>query len=514
HGIYHRDLKPENFIMDTNGDLKLTDFGLATTLRTSVNFECGSRSYMSYENRNGGLNADDDTVYGPNQEYSPRLSDVWALGVLLLNLLFADSPWQDPCVDSCFKFCDFLRDGSRYLQIRYPKIPRKIADYLSNNIFCPERNRSSVLDFKLWIADLRASMNPSSRKPAVSNSWKVFGSHKKHNGHKHKKHQRLPEPERGHPVEIHIISPKKYSSSPHSNLYSGFPVPVAASSHAHSRSIQINPSSRSGTSSFGFPQNPIIKSNSPPVSALSSSVPAHVHSKIMPVPRPPALLAETGRSNKPAAILSSHKNISTTSPPDSFSNDCDSTLKPTSFSSGIPINSSAASQSRPFINAHAHSDVALKSLASSVGGGVNLMGGVVGFARIREASATRSYGSSSTASFLGSSSKHRASNGSLFPTNNLHSNGSYSTKLQLSTIAASTVNSSTDSLVENLPNTLNLAMNIPNDHSLRNPPSNLSKQSPIKDTRILHPADDLFAMKLVSLNSNSSVDSLDIFDME
>ncbi|KAJ2453714.1 hypothetical protein EV183_002013 [Coemansia sp. RSA 2336] len=175
---YHRDLKPENFILGADGNLKLTDFGLATRESLSEDFECGSKPYMSYENRNGGLNPNDPTIYGPRDDYSPRLSDVWALGVLFLNLLFAQSPWTDPSRESCFKFCRFLREGAGFLVNQFPKLPREVADFLVTRVFSPESGRCSVLELKQWVQDLDYPFNQPKSSLTATGSRPISLRHK------------------------------------------------------------------------------------------------------------------------------------------------------------------------------------------------------------------------------------------------------------------------------------------------------------------------------------------------
>ena len=46
--VVHRDLKPQNILFDTNFDLKVTDFGLATIVdKSQPTTNCGTASYKS-----------------------------------------------------------------------------------------------------------------------------------------------------------------------------------------------------------------------------------------------------------------------------------------------------------------------------------------------------------------------------------------------------------------------------------------------------------------------------------
>ncbi|OLY82498.1 Negative regulator of sexual conjugation and meiosis [Smittium mucronatum] len=260
--IYHRDLKPENFIVSPNGDLKLTDFGLATNESSSLNFECGSRPYMSYENRNGGLDVE-KTIYGSPESYSPRLSDVWALGVLLFNLLFGESPWQDPSMDSCFKFADFVRDGSRFLSSQFPRLPKEVIDFLVQNVFCPEESRCSVLQLKLWVKCLIASLAS--------------------------KNINIPPPSRRFPsVPVNKKSPRipSFNSSTSSTVVGKYASPPLPDSGEHT----LVDKDAGGLDSFA--------------SAFSSSVPATVFSKYVSASKTAAILKAMPRNCNGAAAKS------------------------------------------------------------------------------------------------------------------------------------------------------------------------------------------------------------------
>ncbi|THH32782.1 hypothetical protein EUX98_g1415 [Antrodiella citrinella] len=88
-GVYHRDLKPENVLCWEDGRrIGVTDFGLATRDSWSKEFRTGSVYHMSPECHGPSLNSNAPTGY------SPASSDIWSLGIILLNLITGRNPWK------------------------------------------------------------------------------------------------------------------------------------------------------------------------------------------------------------------------------------------------------------------------------------------------------------------------------------------------------------------------------------------------------------------------------------
>ncbi|KAK0205646.1 kinase-like protein [Armillaria fumosa] len=87
----------------------LADFGLATTFEDCQHSECGSGSYRSPE-------CIHEARKSPT--YSARQSDVWALGIVLVNMLSNRFPWK-AAKESDGLFRTFLRD-SAFFQKSFP----------------------------------------------------------------------------------------------------------------------------------------------------------------------------------------------------------------------------------------------------------------------------------------------------------------------------------------------------------------------------------------------------------
>ncbi|XP_077252243.1 CBL-interacting protein kinase 20 [Tasmannia lanceolata] len=94
-GVYHRDLKPENLLLDENGSLKVSDFGLSA-LRESrrndglLHTTCGTPAYVAPEviNKKG---------------YDGAKADIWSCGVILFVLMAGYLPFQDSNLMEMYK---------------------------------------------------------------------------------------------------------------------------------------------------------------------------------------------------------------------------------------------------------------------------------------------------------------------------------------------------------------------------------------------------------------------------
>ncbi|KAH7688180.1 Non-specific serine/threonine protein kinase protein [Dioscorea alata] len=125
-GVYHRDLKPENLLLDSEGNLKVSDFGLSTLKKPGalLSTACGSPSYVAPE-------------VITKKNYKGAAADVWSCGVVLFELLAGHLPFED---------------GS--LTNLYRKITR--AEYTCPSWFTPNQRKLIA-----WI------LNPSPRQRAT-----------------------------------------------------------------------------------------------------------------------------------------------------------------------------------------------------------------------------------------------------------------------------------------------------------------------------------------------------------
>ncbi|KAL0487342.1 calmodulin dependent protein kinase kinase [Acrasis kona] len=82
--IYHRDIKPENLLLSKDDVVKLSDFGvshLSTTDDDTLKVTAGTPAFLAPEACS-------------EAPYSGRAADVWAVGVSLYMMCFAESPFS------------------------------------------------------------------------------------------------------------------------------------------------------------------------------------------------------------------------------------------------------------------------------------------------------------------------------------------------------------------------------------------------------------------------------------
>src|SRR4051794_14870006 len=113
NGIVHRDIKPHNVLVDDEGRLKVTDFGIArsgVSQMTEVGSIIGTAQYLSPEQARG-------SAVGPT-------SDIYSVGVVLYEMLTGEVPFTgDTPVGIMMKHQSAIPDPPSR---RNPQVPRDL----------------------------------------------------------------------------------------------------------------------------------------------------------------------------------------------------------------------------------------------------------------------------------------------------------------------------------------------------------------------------------------------------
>ena len=116
HSIIHRDVKPHNMLIDRDGIVKMTDFGIAMAMSatsiTQTNAVLGSVHYISPEQARGGM--------------ATKKSDIYALGIVMYELLTGKLPFSgESAVSIALKHLQAETPSVKQL---YPGTPQSIEN--------------------------------------------------------------------------------------------------------------------------------------------------------------------------------------------------------------------------------------------------------------------------------------------------------------------------------------------------------------------------------------------------
>ncbi|GAA5961762.1 hypothetical protein JCM3765_004062 [Sporobolomyces pararoseus] len=152
-GICHRDIKPENCLLDGNGNLKVSDFGLATVFKYKgqerlLKDRCGSPPYAAPE-------------LAHPAPYAAEPVDVWSAGVLLFALLVGNTPWDEPTQNSP-EFCAFV-DSSLLSMDPWSRIKGGALDTLLRMLELDPSKRVRIKDLERldWVSQPNYLMDPT-----------------------------------------------------------------------------------------------------------------------------------------------------------------------------------------------------------------------------------------------------------------------------------------------------------------------------------------------------------------
>jgi len=128
----HRDLKPENLLLDSENNLKISDFGLSIMSHSTSSFlktRCGTPNYVAPE-----------VIFSDG--YKGPSVDVWSAGCILYVMFTASLPFDAPTLPE-------LARKISTANISYPNsIPAQVRDLLRHIIVPKPEDRYTIADIK------------------------------------------------------------------------------------------------------------------------------------------------------------------------------------------------------------------------------------------------------------------------------------------------------------------------------------------------------------------------------
>ena len=151
--IIHRDIKPQNIMIEDNGLVKITDFGIAMALNstqlTQTNSVMGSVHYLPPEQANG--------------KGSTIKSDIYSLGILMYELLSGTVPFKgDTAVEIALKH---MKEKIPSIRKQNPTIPQSIENIILRATAKNPKNRYDSV--REMYTDLQTAMEKPNDKRLV-----------------------------------------------------------------------------------------------------------------------------------------------------------------------------------------------------------------------------------------------------------------------------------------------------------------------------------------------------------